>query len=227
MLVSEMFVRVRRAFGDDFGTRITINDLVRWANDGQREIAMKNELLQVKGSVPLVAEDPEYPFPANILKLLAVTYRGQPLEGMGFKEFLNFTQDSEGIVTGEPRIFTPFAGSLRLHPTPKLSEGEVALFYIRQPVDIVADDPNDLNTTYTPTTSELPQQYHIRLVEYMLAQAAELDDDDVKYERKRTEFETRTLEMKDDHDWNIRDEYPVISVLPSEYGDFGDYHGLV
>jgi hypothetical protein len=208
MNVGDISIRVRRQFGDQFSTRITEEDILRWINDGMREVAQKNELLQVTATIPTAAGVAEYPFPDNALKLLTVTQKGRPLRGLGFKEYLNFTQDANNVYQGVPDTFTVWAGNIWLNPMPQFP-GELKIFYVRHPVEV--EEESDV--------PELPSTYHMRLVEYCLAQAAEFDENDEQYDRKMSEFVNNTAVLKDDVDWTERDSYPVISAQPSEYGD--------
>lgn len=217
MLVSEIQTRVLRQYGDQFQGRIKTDDIIRWVNDGMRQLVIKNELLQVRATISLVADQFEYTQPVNILNLLAVTFRGTPLQGLGFSEFLHLTQDADGDIQGVPTHFTLFAGNIRVYPKPtSVQAGEsLQIFYLRIPT----------NVTVVGDTPEVPTVYHERLVEYCLAQAAEFDEDTARYQFKMNEFDQRSAEMKDRIEWTERDQYPTISAKPEEYGD-DSYYGV-
>lgn len=217
MLVSDIQTRVLRQFGDQFQGRIKTDDIIRWINDGMRQLVIKNELLQVRANIALVAGQIEYPFPVNILNLLAVTFRGTMMQGMGLSEFLHLTQDADGEVEGVPTHFTPFAANIRVYPKPTSAQaGEnLQVFYLRIPTDVTA----------AGNTPEVPTVYHERLVEYCLAQAAEFDEDTARYQFKMNEFDQRSAELKDRMEWQERDQYPVVAAKPEEYGD-DSYYGV-
>lgn len=200
--------RVKRQFGDQFGGRITDADIIEWINTGMREIVQDNELLQVTATTSFVAGQVDYPHPANILNVYAVTLSGRTLRGLDYKEFLTLTQDADSIVDGMPTHYTIWAGNIVFYPKPNTTD-EFKLHYLRLPVDI----------TMLSETPELPLPYHQRLVEYCLAQAAEFDADPMQYRSKMQEFQAGVDKLKDNSDWNQRDQYPVISAAPDEYGD--------
>jgi hypothetical protein len=177
-----------------------------------REVAQKNELLQVTATIPLVLNQAEYDFPPNIMNLMSIVYQGKPLRGTGFKEFQTLTiDDDETLTVGAPQTFTTWANKIRLYPVPD-RPGNLKVYYLREPSPITA----------LAETPELPQSYHMRLVEYCLAMAAEFDEDPERYAQKMGEFEARTAELRDKVDWTEKDQYPVISASPEEYGDHYD-----
>jgi len=203
--------RVLRQFGDQFQGRIIDADIVEWINTGMREVAQKNELLQVTATIALVSGQFEYSFPANIMNLVSIAHRGDLMRGLGFTEFMQVTRDSTGVTTGVPTSFTTWADKIRVFPTPDSSvSGEtIQVFYLRLPNEI----------TLLTETPELPTTYHQRLVEYCLAQAAEMDENPQQYNNKLKEFQGNLDELKDNVDWTEREAYPTISVSPDDYGD--------
>jgi hypothetical protein len=92
---------------------------------------------------------------------------------------------------------------------------DLTLYFTRQPVQV----------TVVGDTPELPVQYHPRIVEYCIAQAAELDDNLAQYQLKMAQFENGVTKLKDNADWDSQDTYPTISVSPRDYGEYAEFYG--
>lgn len=215
MLVSEIATRVKRQFGDEAGAQITDADIIRWVNDAQTEIAVANDLLQVSATSATTAGTQKYTVPSNLLILRAVKWKGRKIQGISMEDADNL-MIADATPTGDPVSFWQFARQIYLYPIPSVNgTTDLSLFYTRQPVQVTA----------TSDTPELPVQYHPRIVEYCIAQAAELDDNLAQYQMKMMQFKSGVTELKDTNEWENQDYYPSISVSPRDYGDYGDYVG--
>lgn len=209
MLVSEIATRVKRQFGDEANAQITDADIIRWVNDAQRELALANNLLQVRATTTPIAGQAEYAIPSGLLTLHSCKYRNVKLVPLSIQEADDLL-DPTVTTSGTPTHFYQWSSRLILYPAPDTGTAEdLTLFYTRVPVEI----------TLVSQTPELPVQYHNRILEYCLAQAAELDDNPETYQMKMGEFKSNTQNMKDNSEWSERDFYPTISVSPRDWGD--------
>lgn len=211
--------RVRRQLGDDFGGQYSNSDIVRWINAAIREIVLTNDLLQKTATTALEGGVYEYPMPDDVMKLHTVTFRGVPLDGMGFREFMVFTRDADAVATGLPQIFTVWSGKIRIYPYPQTTPSpaeNIQVFYTYKPVAV----------TGTLDTEEIPLDdiYENRIVEYCIAQANEMNEDREGYALKMQEFQVGVRNTQDEHWEDDRGAYPVISVSPEDYGHYGYYH---
>jgi hypothetical protein len=215
VLVSEIATRVKRQFGDEAGAQITDSDVIRWVNDAQTEIAIANDLLQVSASATTTAGTQKYTIPTNLLILRSVKWKGVKLQALSMEEADNIMVANDTTSQGTPTAFWQFARQIYLWPTPSTSNAtDLVIYYTRQPVQVTA-------TTDTP---ELPVQYHPRIVEYCIAQAAELDDNLQHYQMKMAQFETGVTKLKDNADWENQDYYPGITAMPRDYGEAIDWY---
>ena len=110
---------------------------------------------------------------------------------------------------GVPTTFWQFARQIYLWPIPSTSgTTDLTLYYTRVPntLTVVGDTP------------ELPLQYHPRLVEYCIAQAAELDDNLQQYAMKMQQFKAGVDNLKDNATWENHDVYPSITASLRDYG---------
>lgn len=209
MNVGEIALRVKRQFGDEAGAQITDADIIRWANDAQREVAFSNNLLQTTATTAVVSGQDQYTLPPDMLTLRSVRYRGRQLTFMAQPEAAKLV-GSDSVTTGEPTHYSVFANKIDLYPTPTTADADdLQLYYTRQPAIL----------TTTTDTPELPLQYHNRIVEYCIAQAYELDDNPESYQQKMRQFQEGVDRLKVNADWQEQAVYPSISVSPADYGD--------
>jgi hypothetical protein len=112
---------------------------------------------------------------------------------------------------GTPEVAWVWAGLIELYPVPN-SIKNLDIYYTRQPVLV----------TTTANTPELPLQYHQRLVDFCLAQVAQMDDNQELYMLKMEEFRTGVSKLKDLPEWE-NDLYPFTQACEadSHYGESG------
>lgn len=182
--------RVKRTFGDESGVQVTDSDIIRWMNDGMREIASANDILQTKGTIASVSGTQAYSLPADCLTLRSVWYGGVKLDMYTMAQVEEFlvttgTAYAEG---GNPQYYWIWANQLNFYPIPADSTAsQITVFYTRTPIDvsILGDD------------LDIPVQYHNALVAYVLKQAYELDEDWTASGNKLTEFQTGLNDLKE------------------------------
>lgn len=209
MNVGEIALRVKRQFGDEAGAQITDADIIRWINDAQREIAHHNSLLQTVATTAVVNGQDQYTLPPDMLTLRSVRYAGRKLQFMTPEESSEII-GSDNTTTGTPTHYSVWGLKIDLYPAPLGSDADdIQLYYTRQPAPI----------TVTTQTPELPLQYHNRIVEYCIAQAYELDDNEESYQRKMRQFQEGVDKLKDNVDWQTQDVYPSITVSSNDYGE--------
>jgi hypothetical protein len=220
MNVSEIMNRVKRQFGDESGVQITNEDLIRWINDGQRQIVQTNEsLLETSAKASTVADQQEYNLPTNLLILRTVMFKGSSersytkLEGFSWSDF-NMQVDgwSENQdARSRPTIYTVYGDQILLYPIPDSSVTDaIKIYYNRLPVEVALD-------TDVP---EIPTLYHEALVKYCLAQAYEVDEDFEAANLKAQELNVDIATLRGRSDWRVQESYPTMTVLPEDE-DFG------
>lgn len=182
MLVSEIATRVRKQFGDEAGIIITDADVIRWVNDAQQEIVSKVDVLQGSATAASIANVADYTFPLTYNRVHSIKYKGSRLRELNLQQAEELVPNKDDATTypvGTPQYYWIWGNVFTLYPMPGTSEaGVLRIFYIRNPVAVTA-------TTDTP---ELHVKYHPRIVEYCMAQAAELDDNEQRYSNKINQF---------------------------------------
>lgn len=212
MLVSDVKTRVKRKFGDEANVQIDEADVVRWINDAQRDIVMKNEtVLQTTSTTNAVAAQQDYTLPTDLLVLRSVHFKltGNPsyyrLEGMSFGEFDEQINGWEGTLygPGTPTVYTTYGGVIKVFPIPVSSgTNNFKLYYSRQPVDVVNDSDS----------IDLPLAYHNSVVDYCMAQAYEMDEDWNSANNSNATYDTRIKLNKEREQWGNHEFYPRINV---------------
>lgn len=218
MKVSEVITRVRNTSGDTTSLQFTDTQIVDWINDGIRECAINNNLLQKRASQNTVIGQSDYDLPTDILKLHSVKYDNEKLPVLTMEEFDERYTGADGSISGRATVAYIWAGKLTLYPKPDIVY-PLVVDYIYHPVAHASDAPG--------LTAELslPVGYHNRIVDYCLAQVAQQDDDLNRYQIKMQQFETGVQNLKDQGEWNY-DLYPSISVDSRDMGEAilgGDY----
>lgn len=218
MDVDDVATRVRREFGDEASVQITDDDIIRWINDAQQQIAVNNEgLMETKSNTDVIAGQSEYLTPVDMSVLRSLSYQGFHLRSMTLNEFNEYMTGYEAPGSlnpygqGIPICFTVWQDKITLFPTPSESvTGGLYIYYIRYPTSVttLADDLS------------VPQEYHNSIVSYCLQQAYELDEDMYKASLKSQQFMEQTQRLNDRNKWLAQEYYPGVTVMPDD-ANFG------
>lgn len=217
MNVGEISIRVKRQFGDESGVQITDEDIIRWINDGQRQIVLQNDnLLQITSLASTIANQNEYDLPLNFLRLMGVHYKPEghtsyfSMKGMSwidYQKYVGGTGSGDYYSNNEPQIFSIYGNKLYLFPVPLINgTNNLKIFYNRKPIDVV-------NSTSVP---DLPELYHNALVNYALAQAYGVDEDIESSSGMLEQVNVDVTFLRDQDDWVVRDVYPTITILDED-----------
>lgn len=209
MKVSDIIRRVRNIAGDVEALQFKDTDIIAWINDAMREAASDNNLLQKTGTSQTVAGTNKYAIPTDILKLHSIRYDGNDLTIITLDE----AKEREFLNSGEgtPAWVWVWAGNMTLYPTPNEAK-TLEIDYTRHPTEIDSEQ----------STPEIPVMYHMRIVDYCLAQVAQQDDDLNRYQLKMEEFRTGVYNLKDQPEWE-NNMYPMISVSEGDSYYYGEY----
>lgn len=219
MNVQDIMTRLKRTFGDEAGVQILDADIFRWINDAQREIAYQNDALQTKGTSSTVVGQQSYNLPADCLTLKSLWVNGFLVD------MKSMTQAEEDIIAlgtpntlqqGQPQFYWIWANQINFYPVPDSNgTNNIVIFYNRSAVQVTAStDSLDLSETY-----------HNAIMQYVLAQAYELDEDWTASSAKTQQFNSSLNDLSENETWNGRRVYPTITVLPEDQLIEGYYAG--
>jgi len=213
MNLGEAKTRLRRTFGDESSVQVTDADIVRWVNDGQREVVMQNpSLLEKITTANIVAAQDQYTYPTDMRQLRSLSYKSTSsptyikMQGMSLQEFDQYMDGWDGDLYGrsDPLVYCTFANLINVFPTPQSNAtAGLKLYYFRQPVDLVND--SDI--------IDLPVGYHSAIVEYCLKMAYELDEDWTSVGNKAQEFNAAVSGQRNQEKDNSEDSYKRITVM--------------
>jgi hypothetical protein len=210
LTVQNIADRTRRQFGDTGSVLITDQAIFDWINDAMQAIVLDQKLLRLRATANTVVNQQNYAFPVDTLKVDHISFDGTPLNQTTTQEVsrvLSNMDDATNITKGIPSQYWLYGREIFLYPVPNVVK-VLTIYYYRNPVLVTA----------VGNTPELPAEYDNRLVEYCLAQAAELDDDLNKQQLKLEQF-TQGLNKTKDEQHGAQDFYPSMGVpLPDSYG---------
>lgn len=217
MNLNDIIKRVQRQFGDDVQAQITRDDIVRWVNDACLEIVINNRTNQssTTGTTDIVAGTSTYALPDDLYVLRAVRANGIVLRPTSYEQIVqeygtdgtNPDLDTDGV----PTQYWTHGKEVNIFPRPSDSLGTLDILYVRTPVVLTTDD-----LTAEP---DVPIQYHPRIVEYCIAQAAELDDNLQQYTLKMGQFKDNLSELRQNGDQPESDGvYSSITYVDENWG---------
>lgn len=209
MLVSAIKNRVKRQFGDQSGAQLIDADIVDWINEAQREIYVKNNLGQKKGTVATVVGTTEYSFPTDLMRLFTVKYDGVTLQGVSQQEIDEFISNIDtvgAIPNGTPTHYYTYAGKIILYPPPDTIKN-LTIRYNRFPVDVAID----------ADAVDVDKIYENRVLDYCNAQACHLDGNVSGYQLFMSRFEGKVNSTLDDEfEMGQQAVYSSITVAPRD-----------
>lgn len=197
---------VKRQFGDESGAQINDDDIIRWINEGQLDIASTTKYTKTTTSTPSVATQEQYSLPGvNIIGIDGVYYNGIPLQQrqkVEVEELILQTQDPANptIQPSTPTLWYEYDDSIYLYPPPLDSGKTIKLFASVLPAAI---------SNLTDFLS-IPDTYYTILTDFVLARAYELDDDLQSANYKEKSMLSKLGELDD---LVSERTYPVITVL--------------
>lgn len=203
---------VKRQFGDESGVQVTDADIIRWVNDAQNEIVVKNpEVNAGMVTINVVANQTLYPLLANVPDMLvihSIHFRGEYLNNISFLEAQQTIIRSDDTQTdASPRFWYEYAGTVNLWPKPSTAYAAgLTVFYSKAPT---------LITTMGQTLS-VSDSYFKAVVDFCLTQAHEMDDNYQASNAKQQQFET-ALQVQANRTHAQDAFYPSIIMLPEDY----------
>ena len=210
-LVSDVANDVKRTFGDETGIQITDNDIIRWINRAHLELYTSLSINRATATADLVANQNVYDVAnLNILKIQSIHILNKQIKFLTFQESEKYILDGDpsgGHAVGIPQIWTEWAGKVHLFPAPdNLYEDGMIIYYLPYPEKV----------TQVTDYLKVPDKYYNRVVDYVQAQAHELDEDQQSAQYKLGQFTTGVNSLNEDENIPHIDYYPTILVLPED-----------
>jgi hypothetical protein len=168
---NDVALRVRAQFGDTSGAQLSDVSLLSWINDGQREIVNSNPILRATKTTNVIKDQADYSFPSDKVQIIEAIYiDGYPIDNVTPQAAREFIQkaDPTALLTAErPQIWYERAGIITFYPKPnKDIPNGLKLEYIKSPTML----------TSLSSAIGIPDRYFNELVNYVNAQALEMDE---------------------------------------------------
>lgn len=180
---NDVSTRVRSGFGDTSGAQLGDPSILSWINDGQREIVNSNPILRATKIGDIIATQYDYTFPSDaVLTIEAIYVDGYPIRNMtpqAAREYIQKQDPTKLNVAERPEVWYERAGTITFYPVPsKTITNGLKLEYIKNPTPI----------STLSSTLGVPDRYFNELVNYVMAQALEMDENYTAADFKHRQF---------------------------------------
>lgn len=211
-LGTDVSIRVKGQFGDTSGAQVSDDSILRWINDAQREIVNSNFLLRDTKYANIVNGQSDYSFPADKVLAIEALYVGnkfiEPVSIQMGREFALVRDPDKKRTNDFPDVWWERAGIITVYPTPNrnLTNG-LKIEYLKIP------------TTLTALTDPLgvPDRYFNELVNYVLAQAMEMDENFSAATYKYSQFREGLNRLSYKDNMNQTDMYYQVTADSEDY----------
>jgi hypothetical protein len=208
----EVIEAVTRQVGDEAEVQFSQSDIIRWINQGQLEISIKNSTINEAMAVTnIVANQDKYPILADaafadLNKLQTILYDGYPLKNMTFTEAMDYIINGEEN-SGTPTIWYVKTGVLNLWPKPDTAiTGGLTIYYNKRPAKI----------TSAGQFLSVPDSFFNAILQYVIGQALELDENWQAAGVKQQQFEV-SVNSQQYMTVDQSASYPTIQADPEDF----------
>ncbi len=166
---SEIITRVKRTFGDETGAQIEDADILRWANDGQLDIARKTQCLILTEYYNTGIGTYELTPPNNFLYFVRAVCNGRLLSPINYQSLDSLHPDRHvSYPTGKPEYLSFMGSKFHLYPAPDVAgTNNLSITFVARPAALSSGT----------STLEIPSQFYETLVRFCLMRAKELNED--------------------------------------------------
>lgn len=209
----EIITAVTRQFGDEAETQISSSDILRWINQGQNEITISNTTInEGMASANIVQDQDKYPILtdpafADVARVHTVLYQGRPVKNISFQEALTFIGSSNSKGSGDPELWYIKNGTLVFFPVPdKNVAGGLTLHFTKTPKPVAT--AGDILS--------VPDTFYNAVLQYVIAQAQELDENWQAAGIKLQQFE-KSVNLQQNETIEQDGYFPSITQDPEDY----------
>jgi hypothetical protein len=171
------------AVGD---TYFSASELMGYMWEASMVLAREAYAIERTYTTDSVADQQEYSYPTYALAIKRVTYDGQKLAQITFREddALTFNQ-SDTTATGTPQYFAIWNNTLILRPIPSTADLEIKIYAYAEPQEI--DDTSTL---------EVPTRYHLDIVNFVVCQMFLKDQNTAMADRYQAKWDKAVVDAK-------------------------------
>jgi len=187
--VGDVYTQVKRVFGDESGVQLTNDDIARWVNEAQVDIADQNQVLQATATMTLVPGQATYSLSSvtpTIDSVASILLNGRRIGYIPIsqaEESISLA-DPEGLEVGAPQFWYEWAGEITFWPKP----GQAYNMFIRYTAE-----PTNVATSVGDLLS-VPDECFTDVCNYVLMRAYEMDENAEMMAVKQAEYSSSVAE---------------------------------
>lgn len=187
--VGQIYSYVKRAFGDESGVQMTNEDIIRWINDAQNEIAEAAGVIPSVATMSVSGGTPTYSLTSVtplINTVASISLNGRRVGNINVaqaEESISLA-DPEGYEVGPPQFWYSWAGEITFWPVPD-KDYSMSIRYFAKPTDV---------TVNTTDVLSVPDDCFTDIVNYVLMRAYEMDENPEMMAAKQAEFSSSIAE---------------------------------
>ena len=187
--VGDVYDQVKRVFGDESGVQLTNDDIARWINEAQVDIAKQNQILPQTATVNVTGGTATYSLSAvtpKIDSIASILLDGRRIGNIPVsqaEESISLA-DPEGTETGAPQFWYEWAGQITFWPKPNKNY-TMLIRYTALPTNI---------TTSISDVLSVPDECFSDVCNYVLMRAYEMDENAEMMAVKQAEYSTSVAE---------------------------------
>jgi len=191
MTPTEVITAARRAYNADDDTFWTEAEFLTLLYEAQMELVHAGLIIEKRFSTTTVVNQREYDYPANIISIKRITYDGEKLHPIDFRDDDAITiNNSSTTDTGSPLYYQIWDYDIHLRPIPDDTK-TLEIWGYAEPIQLA-------NIT---SALEVPSEYHPGLKNYLLKEMAIKDTNQPIYR----EYEKRwNIELLKARKWKAR-----------------------
>lgn len=201
---------VKDKFGDTGAVQITDTMILRWINNGVQAIVAQTPFLKGTAQTNVVAGQSVYvlgSIATRVQQFDAIAYNGKPLKFVPWSEFLGYVNGASADVEGTPEFASEYGGSITIWPKPAedLANG-LTVYFVQYPEQM----------TDITDTLPVPDRYYNALLDWVHAQALELEDNFQGAQAKLSQHEVHMQRQFERENRSPTDFYPTITGDPDD-----------
>lgn len=201
---AQLAAEVKSQFGDTGNVQITDTLILRWINNGQRDIAKSNPWNEKVYVTNLIADQATYDLnmlmsAERVQSYSSIVAADRVLQVIPWAEYLSTIRGLTAPtgVNREPMYASEYGGQLTIWPTaPESVVSGLTIYYVAWPADL-ATITDDLT---------VPDRFYNALVDYVFARALQLDEN----------FEAAAA-LQESHDRALAGEMQRDNMNPTDY----------
>lgn len=164
MTVTQIITAARNRYNAVSDSFWSDSELIQELYDACLDMARESLVIERTYSTSAVASQQDYAYPGDTIAIKRVTYNGKKLRPISFREDDSITGLNQSTTaTGTPQYYAIWNETLSLRPIPSGTDTIKVWSY---------NEPAALTAT---STLEIPTQFHMDLVNYILAQMGAKD----------------------------------------------------